>query len=119
MEEQEILQGSLIEIAKEYVRFSGVCRKMMSSLTIEEQEKYAGQMAWFQRKIETALQKAQLRLLNMEGQIYDPGMPVIPLNLDDFEENDSLIITRMVEPVIMCGDQLRQEGTVLLGREAG
>lgn len=46
-----------------------------------------------------------LKLLGMEvldftGTIYDIGLPVHPINLEDFSSEDTLIIEMMIEPVV-------------------
>ena len=40
-----------------------------------------------------------------------------PINLDDFDMDTGLIIDRMMEPVVMLGDQLIRTGTVILREE--
>ena len=79
------LQNSLITIASELFRFQRVFEKAVSKLEFDERNKYISQYAWFSKKVYKALDEANLKLLNLEGQIYDPGMAVTPLNIDDFE----------------------------------
>ena len=43
-------------------------------------------------------------------------MPVFALNLDDFEPNESLVVTQMIEPVIMADNKVQKTGTVILRR---
>lgn len=43
----------------------------------------------------------QIEMLDYSGIEYEIGLPVDPLNLDDFEEKDiKLYINMMIEPVI-------------------
>ena len=58
-----------------------------------------------------------IRVVDLSGQKYDPGMAVTPINLDDFDMDTGLIIDRMMEPVVMLGDQLIRTGTVILREE--
>ena len=110
------LQDSLISIASELFRFQRVFEKAVKKLEINEQEKYLSQFSWFSKKVLKALQDSDLKLLNLEGQLYDPGMAVTPLNIDDFETEDRLFVGQMIEPVIMQGDSVVKTGTVILGR---
>ena len=58
-----------------------------------------------------------LRIVEIpSGTEYDPGMAVTPLNISDFEANDSLQVENTLEPVIMSGDSVLKTGTVILGR---
>ena len=110
------LQNSLISIASELFRFQKVFEKAISKLDIDERNKYVSQYAWFSKKVYKALDEANLKLLNIEGQFYDPGMAVTPLNIDDFEADDQLYVLQTIEPIIMQDDKVFKTGTVILGR---
>ena len=107
---------NLVVIAGELYRFKGIFAKAISKLEIDEQTKYASQYAWFEKKVKKALAEAGLRLVNLEGQLYDPGMAVTPLNIDEFEPNDKLFIEQIIEPIIMSDNAVYKTGTVILGR---
>ena len=65
---------------------------------------------------EQALAMAGLSCLDLSGQPFDPGMAVQGMNLEEFEEDEPLIITRMVEPVILWNGRVIRSGMVMLGR---
>ena len=110
------LQGNLCTIASELFRFQRVFEKVVSKLEAEERNKYMSQFAWFSKKVTKALEDSDLRIINTEGQLYDPGMAVTPLNLDDFDVEDVLYVAQTIEPIIMQGDTIHKTGTVILGR---
>ncbi len=116
MENIDRLKNSVIEIAVEHYRFKNTFIKAISKLDFEEQSKYMSQFAWFSKKVTKAVEEAGLRIVSLEGQAYDPGMAVTPLNIDDFEVEDELKIVQMIEPIIMQEDTVLKTGTVLLGR---
>ncbi|MGM9553505.1 MAG: hypothetical protein ACI3V2_04315 [Faecousia sp.] len=116
-EEYESLKESLIAIAGELFRFQRVFLKAISKLDAEEQSKYASQFAWFSKRVTKALDKAGLRLVTADGQLYDPGMAVIPLNLEEFKTDDILYVAQTVEPIIMQEGSVIKTGTVILGRK--
>lgn len=107
---------SMAVIGSELCRFKGVFEKAISKLDFDEQSKYMSQFAWFSKKVTKAVEEAGLRIVSLEGQAYDPGMAVTPLNIDDFEVEDELKIVQMIEPIIMQEDTVLKTGTVLLGR---
>lgn len=108
---------SLIDIASELFRFRQVFYRMARKLDMEDQNKYSSQFSWFSKKVTQALDDAGIIVLDLTNKPYDPGMAVTPLNLEDFEVDDPLIIEQMIEPVIMCKERLVKTGTVILGRE--
>lgn len=110
------LQGSLVAIASELFRFQKVFEKALSKLDMDEQSKYMSQFSWFSKKVSKALDEANLKLLNVEGQVYDPGMAITPLNIDDFDPEDNLYVLQTIEPIIMQNDTVYKTGTVILGR---
>ena len=116
MENIDRLKNSVIEIAVEHYRFKNTFMKAISKLDFDEQSKYMSQFAWFSKKVTKAVEDAGLRIISLEGQAYDPGMAVTPLNIDDFEVEDELKIVQMIEPIIMQEDTVLKTGTVLLGR---
>lgn len=110
------MQDNLASIASELFRFQRVYDKAISKLDADERGKYVSQFAWFSKKVTKALEDSGLRILNIEGQLYDPGMAVIPLNIDDFENDDRLYVLQMIEPIVMQGTSIYKTGTVILGR---
>ncbi len=116
-DEYEILKENLITIASELFRFQGVFAKAISKLDMDEQRKYSSQFAWFSKKVMKALDDSGFRIVSVDGQLYDPGMAVTPLNIEDFETDDILYITQTMEPIIMQNDSVIKTGTVILGRK--
>lgn len=112
----EILTNSIVDIVGETFRFKRVFLKAIRKLEAEDQNKYASQFAWFTKRVDKAAENAGLRILDLTGQLYDPGMAVTALNIEDFDVDDELYIEQMMEPVIMKDDQIQKTGTVLLGR---
>ena len=113
----EAMLESLVTIAAEVFRLQKTLTSVLSRLDPMDQTKYSGQFSWFLKKSGKALDEAGVRILNLEGQDYDPGMAVTPLNIEEFEPEDSLYIEQMIEPVVMYSGSVRKTGTVLLGKE--
>jgi len=104
----------VIDMAIESWRFSRLFYKVLSKLDAGEAVRYANQLRYFQRKVEESLEASGLKLVNVEGQPFDPGMAANPLNLEDFEPDVPLLVDQMIEPIIMSPDGLKKSGTVML-----
>lgn len=110
------LMYSLISIGSELYRFKRVFAKAISKLDVDEQNKYSSQFAWFSKKVTKALDESGIRIVDLDDQLYDPGMAVTPLNLEDFGTEDVLYVVQTMEPIIMQNDAVVKTGTVILGR---
>jgi hypothetical protein len=108
------LERSLIEIAVESWRFSRLFSRVVNKLDAGEAGRYVNQLRYFQKKVEESLDASGLRLVNVEGQPFDPGMAASALNIGDFGPDDQLLVDQMVEPIIMGPEGLRKQGTVML-----
>lgn len=114
----EQIEQSLIDIAVESWRFSRLFAKVVGKLDAGESARYFGQLRYFQKKLEESLASSGLKLVNVEGQQYDPGMAASTLNIGDFGPDDVLIVDQMVEPIVMGANGLRKQGTVMLKKVA-
>ncbi len=110
----EQLERSLIDIAVESWRFSRLFARLVNKLDAGEGSRYVNQIRYFQKKVEESLDASGLKLVNVEGQQFDPGMAASAINIGDFGPDDVLVVEQMVEPIIMGPEGLRKQGTVML-----
>jgi hypothetical protein len=110
----EQLERSLIDVAVESWRFSKLFSRMVGKLDAGEGSRYVNQLRYFQKKLEESLDASGLKLVNVEGQPFDPGMAASALNIGDFGPDDLLLVDQMVEPIIMGPEGLKKQGTVML-----
>ena len=111
---QEIMIQSVISLAVESWRFGKVFDRLLTKLDAGEQSRYKNQFRWFIKKVEEALEQADLRIVNVEGHLFDPGMAATPLNIEEFDANDTLMVDQMIEPIIMGKEGLIKTGSVTL-----
>ncbi len=109
-------ENALIEMAIESWRFSRVFLRLISKLDAGESSRYVNQLRYFQKRIEENLDEVGLKLVNVEGQYFDPGVAATALNVGDFSPDDRLIINQMLEPIIMGSEGLKRQGTVMVGK---
>lgn len=107
-------EQSLIDIAVESWRFSRLFGRIVAKLDVGDSGRYANQLRYFQKKVEESLEASGLKLVNVEGQPFDPGMAAAALNMADFGPDDVLLVDQMLEPIIMGPNGLRKQGTVML-----
>lgn len=108
------LERSLIEIAIESWRFAKLFSRLLTKLDAGESSRYVNQQRYYLKRLEEGLNAVGLRLVNLEGESYDPGMAATALNISDFGPEDVLIVEQMMEPVIMGPEGLMRSGTIML-----
>ncbi len=112
------LERSLIEMAVESWRFARLFSRLVSKLDAGDGTRYVNQLRYFQKKIEDSLEASGMKIVNVEGQPFDPGMAASAINIGDFGPEDLLLVDQMVEPIIMGAEGLRKQGTVMLRKVA-
>lgn len=110
----ESMKETVIIMAVESWRFGKVFNRLLTKLDAGEQNRYKNQFRWFIKKVDEALEQSELRIVNVEGHPFDPGMAATPLNIEEFDVQDTLCVDQMLEPIIMDKKGLVQTGTVTL-----
>ena len=105
---------SLLNLATESWRFAKVFIRAISKIDSAEQGRFINQYRYYIKQLEDILSSEGLRLVNLEGQQYDPGTAATALNLDEFLPEDVLVVEQMLEPLIMNDDGILKAGTVLV-----
>lgn len=109
-----IFKDALVGLAVEFWRLHRLINSAMQKQDLSEQRRLDSHLLWIRRKIEESLKLANLRIINVEGQRYDPGMAVTVVSSKTFEQEDVLFVDKMIEPIIMEGDYLVKSGTITL-----
>src|SRR3546814_629667 len=105
---------ALIDLAVDSWKFARLFTRVISKLDAGEQARYANQVRFFQKRIDSAAEVAGARIVTIEGQPFEPGMAASPLNLEDFGDGDTLFVDQMLEPIVMGNDGVLRTGTMML-----
>lgn len=109
-------EQALVELSIESWRLCRLFERILTKLDAGEASRYANQIRYFQKNLESHLEAGGLKLVSHEGQRYDTGMAVTALNMEDFAPDDVLVVERMIEPVVMGPHGVRKQGTVTLSK---
>jgi hypothetical protein len=108
------LKQPYLELAIESWRFAKLFARITSKMDLNEANRYSNQLRYFQKRLDDSLQVIGMKLVNLEGQLYDPGMAASPLNIADFGPDDKLLVDQMVEPLVMGPNGIVKPATVML-----
>ena len=62
--------------------------------------------------------ECNLKIVDLEGKKYDEGLSITPINVEDFDKNDVLIVQQVIEPLIISTNDgsIIKSGTVMLSK---
>lgn len=107
-------EEALIDMTLDSWRFAKLFSRLITKLEPEEAGRYIGQYRYYVKRLTERLEQINMRLVSVEGQLYDTGMAVTALNVGDFDPDERLVVDQMVEPIIMGDETLVRPGTVTL-----
>ena len=97
-----------LSLAVESWRFSQVMQKAIHELPESRQGRYNSRLEWYIKKLKDTLEALSCHIEDYAERKFEAGMPLTVLNLDEFQEDDEIIIEAMIEPAIIGND-----GTVI------
>ena len=97
----QLVRGSNIEQGGFEVKLSQMLDRVFAKLHRLDEERYRRQVTWFAKKVDASLQDTGLRIVQIEGQPFDPGIAATGLNLAEFDDDESLVVDQMIEPIVM------------------
>ena len=100
----------------EEFRFMRMYSSAVNKLFLEEKKRYISAFTYHENKIKELMEKFGLRAIFFDGQDYDEGLPVTPLNPDEFDiTKDQLIVEQTYDPtIITLNGKIIKQGTVSL-----
>ena len=108
------MQKALIDMAIDGWKFSKLFSRVLTKLEAGETTRYVSQLQYFSERLQSNLDLAGIRLVNLEGHPFDSGVAASALNIGDFAPDDELVVDQMVEPIIMGPEGLLRSGTIML-----
>ena len=109
---------TIAEFAIEEYRFMRIYDSVVNKLFSEEKKRYISIYNYHECKIRELLDKFNLKIISFDGQEYDEGLPVTPLNADEFDTYDQLVVEQTFNPTVITSEgNIVIQGTVSLARK--
>lgn len=102
-------------IIEEY-RFMKSYMSLTNKLLSDEGQKYKSVYNYHMNKIAEIMRECNMKIVDIEGKKYDDGLSITPLNIEDFQKDDELLISQVIEPLIIStlDGSIVNSGTVML-----
>ena len=115
MEKEKYLEV-LIKLIVNNWRFVKNYELLITKINPEERNNFLSKLNWYKKNLEESLNEVEIKLVSLENKKYDPGIAATALNIEDFDNNDNLIVEQMIEPIVMGSNGVIKNGLVLLKR---
>ena len=109
--------NSLVDLIVESWRFNRFAQNFVENTDDPKFQKRAfNQIKRLENSVQSALEAYNLNVVNFTGEKYEPGLPILPINLGDFNADDELVIEMMIEPTIKIADtaEIVRKGAAVL-----
>ena len=116
-QEKMISKDVMLSLIVESWRFSQVMQKAIQELPENRRGRYNSRLEWYIKKLKDALEALSCHIEDYTGRKHETGMPLTLLNLDEFQEDDEIIVEAMIEPVIIGNDGTVVKTGTAMGRK--
>jgi hypothetical protein len=107
---------SIATLCVEYWKLVAVTEKALQKVHANDGKRLEAQLKFSQRQLDVLLQEIGLRLVDFSGECFLPGLAVSVDNLNDFRNDEDLIISKTLEPTVMSDMTVIRLGRVLVSQ---
>ncbi len=108
---------ALALIASEWFKAVRRLARLAQEVTPQRFERERAQLVYSQSQVESLLSKLGMRMVTYDGASYTPHLPAEPVNPEDFDNEEGLMVRETLEPTILHDGRVLIRGQVVLGKE--
>lgn len=109
-------RDTLVLLAVEWWKANRRLLRLAAEAAPDRLDRERAQAAYAGRRIEAALASLGVRLAEHTGQPYSPGLPAEPVNPEDFDSEEGLMVADTIEPTVLAEGRILLRGKVVLRR---
>lgn len=107
---------ALAIIATEWFKASRRLHKLTLEAAPARLERERAQLSYSERRILDTLASLELRLVTYDGSEFSAQLPAEPVNPEDFDSEEGLVVTETLEPTILHHGKVILRGRVVLAK---
>jgi hypothetical protein len=107
---------ALALLASEWFKTARRLSRLTQETSPARLERERAQLAYSQSRVKVALAEHGLRLITHDGVEFSPQIPAEPVNPEDFDTDEGLIVRETVEPTVIHDGRVIARGLVVLAR---
>ena len=105
-------------LATEWFKCARRAMRLAQDAAPTRSERERSQLAYSSGRVREALANHDLVMHEFDGQPYSPSLPVEPVNPEDFDTEEGLLVAETVEPTLILEGRILMRGRVVLTRAA-
>jgi hypothetical protein len=107
---------ALALVASEWFKSARRLMRLTQEASPARMERERAQLTYAQGRIDGALAKNGLRMITHEGEKFSPQLPVEPVNPEDFDSEEGLMVQETIEPTVLLHGRVVARGRVVLAK---
>jgi hypothetical protein len=107
---------ALALVASEWFKTSRRLSRLVRDAAPGRIERERAQLAYSHNVVETLLAGSGLRMVTHDGTPYSPQLPAEPVNPEDFDTDEGLVVTETLEPTVLRAGCVVLRGRIILGK---
>ena len=103
-------------LAGEWFKAARRLSRIVQDTTPARQERERAQLDFAWCRIERALAGHGMRIVMHDGQAYSPQLPAEPVNPEDFDGEEGLVVAETIEPTVLLEGRIIARGRIVLAQ---
>ncbi|AWC25843.1 hypothetical protein CO731_05344 (plasmid) [Aminobacter sp. MSH1] len=110
------MSKSLADLAVEFWKLLNNYDRFIDVVPDIAKPRLAAQARFGKTRLATILQNEGMHLTVYDGHVFEPNLPVVAINDDEFASSDVLVISQTIEPTILQQLNVINVGKVYLAK---
>lgn len=107
---------ALATVATEWFKAARRLHRLTQETAPARIERERAQLSFSERRIQDTLSALELRLVTYDGAEFSAQLPAEPVNPEDFDSEEGLVVSETLEPTILHQGKVVLRGRVVLAR---
>ena len=102
---QDVISGNSLEfvaqLCQEYWKLAVATERAVEQMPERAGRRLTGRVTFSKRQLDVLMQEMKLRFVDFAGEQFYPGLAVSIDNVTDYKDEESLVISKTLEPTVM------------------
>lgn len=111
---QALDEATIAGLCVEFWKLVRASSKTVPLLAETEARRFEAQVRFSERQLAALMVTLGMRIVEFDGELYEPGLAATADNADEFDEGTDLAVSRTLEPAVVRDMRVLKRGRVLV-----